>query len=664
MNFKITDTWLKEFVNTSADPQKIQEVISLSGPNVETVEKVDQDSVYEIEVTANRSDAASVFGFALECHAILPRYDIDAELIQNPLDKNLSDLQLGSESPELHIEDTTGGLIPRVTALVVQGISVGPSPTILQNRLKAIGERSINNVVDITNYVRAELGQPLHVFDYDKIAGASMTIQKSSEGDVVELLDGTKATLPGGDIIIKDAEGRIVDLVGIMGGGNSHVTDDTKKIIIFIPSVDKNTVRRTSMKTSIRSEAVSLFEKGLDPARHDATLYRALKLIEEHAHGSVTATLIDIYPQKSEPTEIEIALPYIQSLMSVECTVEDIKSYITPLGFSITAQSEASCVVTVPTYRSTDVTNQADVAEEVARIYGYQNIPSKIQQTDVVYQPIDERNLTYVKDTVRALLAHAGWYEQYNYSMISEDQIALGGLELKDHIRISNSISQEIEYMRTSLVPSLIKNVQDNQNTESDISFFECARIYLKQDGDLPNEEERIGMISTLGYSELKGYVESLLNDFKIRNVSYSVDSGHWVSKSVNVKLSINGENIGYIGKLSEEMRVKHGLPTDTAVAELNTKIIAKHMSETEPYTEQNSFATVKLDYTYTSDPEHTFAEIKKKAFEVSKSLVSLSVLDTFENKVTLRLEFNLPDRNITEEEAKRELGEMSLLFN
>lgn len=662
MNYKITHNWLLDYIDTDATAEEIQSYLSLSSVNVETLEYVGDDIVYDIEVTSNRIDVASVVGFALECVAVLPRYGKRAEWKSKPLGKHFDEISPSAPVKEIAISIQDDGIVSRFAAVILSDVKVGPSPDIIRTRLEACGEHSINNVVDISNYLRIALGQPVHMFDYDAIEKATMVIQKSLAGDVVVLIDGKELKLPGNDIIIKDGGDRIIDLVGLMGGQNTEIKDTTRNVLLFVPVVDKRLIRKTSMITNHRTAAISYFEKGLDEARVEPALVYGVELLREHAHATVASKVLDVYPEPADVLHVSGSKQYIETLMNTPLTVSEIREILSPLGFHVTGDADQLDVV-VPSYRAKDIEGFADIAEEVARIYGYHNITPVIQQTNPVYQPLAMRQLVDAKDKIQDFLSACGFYEQYSYSMISKADIAKYGDTLEDYLKLSNTISADIEYLRTSLTPSLLKMIAENQGKREMLHFFELARVYIKRAGELPNEEERLCIVSHADFSILKGVLENIFNLLHIEQVSFRPTSSDRHLSTQAALIGNDGKQIGLIGILKDTYRLAFDIKKTVSIAEISLKDLIAHINYYPKYIRPNPFAHIKLDYTYTTDAEHIFADIRSKAFETSTMLQSVDLVSQFESNVTIRFVFAAPDRNITDAEAQAELKKIKAVL-
>ena len=664
MNIKISHNMLQEFLDTDATPAQIQEYVSLSGPNIETVEKIGNDFVYDIEVTSNRVDAASVFGFAQECAAILPRYDKIALLKKNLFEhRTLPTFDAASSLP-LDIKITGDNLASRVMAIVFSDIVIGQSAAHVKSRLEACGERSINNVVDISNYVRIMLGHPIHLFDYDKIKGHAMTIRLSKKGENIILLDKSDFTLPGDDIVIEDGEGYIIDLAGIMGAANSEIDEDSKRVVLFVPTFTGHYIRQTSMKIGQRTNAVAYFEKNVDPERALPTLAASATLLASECKGAAASPVIDLYSAKRKAQTVEASVAYINKVMAVRLTSDEIKNLIQPLGFECANTSEDVLKFTVPSYRAEDVTSQADILEEVARIYGYHHIPNAVQVGEAIFQPVAQQSLFSNLSIIRQYLRAQGFNEQYNYSMVSDSLLTNFELNPQDHLHLANPLSDDNEYMRTLLVPSLVKNISDNKGAQQEFNFFECARIYKKKlpamnlPQDMPvYEEERIGFATTQNYSFLKGILENIFSLLKI-------DQAIFEPEEVLTTITIGDSTVGYIGPTKRSILSEHmNIDVSVITAELYLQKLLEHVRSFTKYVDRAKFARIKLDLTYTSCKEKLFGNLKSQAQKASKHLLSLSVLSAYRDKVTVRMEFGYPDHNMTEKEALIEFEKIKKIF-
>lgn len=653
MNLKITYNWLLEYLETDADPYEIQKYLSLCGPSVERVEKIGDDFTLDIEVTSNRVDAASVFGIAQECQAILPRFGKKAILKQNPLEDLKFENLDANGNKHIDIEIKNPKLASRIATIVLSDLELSESNQIIKTRLEMCDQRSINNIVDVSNYIRLSLGQPCHIFDYDLIKDQKMIIEESKLGENVETLDGKKIKLPGGDIIIRDGSGKIIDLAAIMGAMSSSVNDKTKNILLFVPVFDSQKVRRTSMTTGQRSDSVTYFEKGLDETRVEPALVYAIELLQKYAKAKIGSKVYDIYPKPVEEKIVNVKTADIDRLIGVEIPQSEIVTILSNLGFEI-YEVRDSLTVKIPSYRTKDVDNRDDIVEEVARIYGYHNIPSILQPINkYLKQPEEFEKLFIIQDRIKKFLKHIGLHENMNYSMISEAQIKNLDLDTKNHLALKNTISEDIKYLRRTLLPSLIKNIKDNIGKKSELKFFEIAKIYLPKNGELPQETYELGVATNNDFFDLKGIIESLFSELNLSNYEMRLGKNKFFADNSQLEIFLNAKKIGSFGELKGEYQLKFGLKNSIYLAEIDLQALIENFKFVPTYKPISRFAVIKLDSTMKG---HNFSEIRK-VFETSPLLLSLSYKTAFKNNITVSVEFSSSEKNITEKEAQAELS-------
>lgn len=486
MNITIPHSWLQEFLTTNATPQKIAECLSLCGPSVEKLTKTKDDYLYEIEVTTNRVDCMSVMGIAREAAAILPQFGFPTKF-HEPTRSVLEVDQSRSILP-LTITDNQH-LCPRILAVVLDNVKLKTSPRIIQERLNKVGIRSLNNVVDITNYLMTEIGHPTHVFDYDRIKSHKLILRNSRKGEKLVSLEDKEYTLPGEDIVIDDGTGKIIDLPGIIGTANSIVTANTKRVIFFLETNNPVKMRRTSMILGIRTVAATLNEKGVDSELAMTAMKKGIQLFKQLTGATLASKIYDLYPKPYKPKQITAPLQLIKERLGIEISQKEVNKILQSLGFINN---------TVPSWRSKDINIPEDIVEEVARIYGYQRLPSILMSTSIPTNYPDEKfELEY---QIKTWLAGMGLTEIYTNSMISQELAEKSGLPLNAHLKIKNALSTDWQYLRRSLIPS------HNQAFPA----FEIANVYLPRPGKLPEEKLQL-IISGIGdYLKLKGIIEAL----------------------------------------------------------------------------------------------------------------------------------------------------------
>jgi phenylalanyl-tRNA synthetase beta chain len=455
-----------------------------------------------------------------------------------------------------------------------------------------------------------------------------MIMRESKRGEKITTLDEKEIILPGGDIVVEDGDGQLIDLCGIMGGLNSAVTDKTERVVLFIQTYNKQLIRKTAMITGARTVAATYFEKGTDEERVEPTLVYGLELLEKYAGAKIGSPLYDIYPNPYQPKRFKVQSSKFKELIGIEIEKKTIINILKKLGFAVKEENELLNVI-VPSHRKDDVSIPEDLVEEVARVYGYHNLPNTLQPATYITQPKEIEQQFDFQNKIKIFLKHLGLNEVANYSMISRKMIENFGLKTADHLHLSNSISKEIEFMRTTLLPSLYKNIKDNLGKKEILKFFETAKVYFPQKNDLPKEVYKLGIAVNSDFFDLKGIVESLYRE-----------------------LNIDGDVFQKIIAKDNTFLVE----IDLAWLIANAKTIAS-------YQPINPYAVVKLDLTVVASKRLNFAAIKKIAFTTSKLLQKIDVVDTFNNKITLRSYFTSNKRNITEKEAKEELEKVRVLL-
>lgn len=656
MNIKITHKWLLDFIETDATPLEIQKYLSLCGPSVESVEETaGGDFVYDIEITSNRIDSASVYGIALECQAILPMFGKKAVLKNDPLQTYRLGKTVDANNDLLKVSFGSPDLCSRFTVAVMDNVSTKPSPDFIRERLSAVGIKVINNVVDISNYLMVTLGQPTHVFDYDKIAGHEMKMRESQKGEKITTLDGREITLHGGDIVIEDGTGELIDLCGIMGGLNSSFTEATRRVIFFVQTYNKSRIRRTSMTTGQRTIAATYFEKGLDEERVAPTLVYGVRLLEQYADAKQINSTIDIRTKKYVHRTILFTQADIDGKIGVHIEPVKVEHILRSLGFPL-ARKDNTYEVTVPSFRQYDVEIMEDIIEEIARIYGYHNLPNNLPPSTYVPQPPEFERLFTYQNRIKLFLKHLGLHEVLNYSMISEEMIRNFGLKPDGHLALANVLSEEIKFMRITLLPSLVKDIKINEGRRESLKLFELAKVYPPQDANLPGESYRLGVAVTTSFEDLKGIIEALVRELNQENYSFAAANKRWFTP-LQADILVKGKPIGSLGQLRSSIKEANGIKSPCFLAELDFHDLIAGARTISTYRPLHPYAVVKLDVTYLSRPETSFAEIRSKAFSTSKMLTGIDVVSRFENNVTLRFYFSSPERNVTEEEAKSELS-------
>jgi len=497
---KISFNWLKEFVEISKTSEELADDLSLFGQEVDGIEKVGDDSVLDFEITPNRGDCLSVLGMAREIAALyntkIKNHEIKIE--NDNLDKKI-DIKI--EKPDI---------CPRFTARIIDNITISESPKWMQEKLATYGFRPINNIVDVTNYVMVATGQPLHAFDFDKIKGL-MNVRLSKKSEEVMTLDGKNHILPEDAIIIEDKE-KIYDLTGIMGGYKSEVDEKTKTIILQGAVFDPVLIRRASKYLHHQTDASYRYERGVDYEGTILGVNIAASLIKESCDAKV-GELIDIKSKDFEPTKIDIDLEKINHLIGIDIDNKKTNDFLERLGFKVKDN-----IVTVPSYRSYDVKIWQDIAEEVARIYGYNNIEKN--QIEKSSSKINEQ--WQKREIIKDICKENGFTEVYSYSFADKDKIELLGFNLKDCVETSNPIAPELKYLRPSLLPSLLEQIAKNP-WDPEIRIFEIEKVF-DQDPSADEAGKEWFQLGIAVSGKQEEYLRKVIDTFKIKADIKNID--------------------------------------------------------------------------------------------------------------------------------------------
>ena len=657
MNILIPDAWLREHLDTKAAPQKIAKCLSLCGASVERIIKENNDFIYDIEITSNRVDMAGVAGIAREAAAILPQFGIKAELINDPyyLSKNNTDYQTVTKIPELQVKIVDQSLCSRFTAVVLDNVKVKPSSLKIKSRLEKVGLRGLNNVIDISNYLMHQYGQPVHVFDYNKIKKSTMVLRESTKGEKIITLDGKKHILPGKDIVIEDGDKRLIDLCGIMGGENSAVDKNTTKVLLFVQNYEPVHIRKTSMALTHRSEAASLFEKNVDPKLVLPTILKGIKLLKNEAQAKQESKILDIYPNPYKTKQINIPLQLIKQYLGVPVQLNKVINILNSLGFKTKADKNIAITASVPSWRDKDINIPEDLIEEIARIYGFHNLPSQLPTGKLPKHPA---NQTFDLETmIKTTLVNWGFTEAYTYSMQSRKELNNFLFNPKDHLKISNPLTKEWVYMQRSLIPSLLNVISENQKHQKEINIFELANVYLKRFNQLPKESLSLVILKTGKdkFLQLKGVLETLfykigVNDFKLE-ANKEIEQ---FNPNKTAQITVKSQAVGFIGQISNKVSSRYKIKNNVYALQLNFEALSKLFSTTKVFTPLPIYPPVIEDLTFTVKKNLFYQSLKNLIKDVSPLIKNIDLIDIYKNNLTLRITYQHPKKNLRSKEVAK----------
>ena len=543
---KISLDWLSDYVETGLDAEQIAEILSDLGFPCEGTEQIGDDTVLDIEITSNRGDCLGHIGVARELAAAtgkelkMPVVELDES------DKNVSELA----SVEIAEPDLCG----RYTARVIEGVKIGPSPDWMAKRLEALGMRTVNNVVDATNYAMMETGQPPHAFDYAKIRDGRIIVRKAAPGERMVSIDGSQCDLSPDMLIITDPRGP-VGVAGVMGGLETEVADATTSVLLEDAYFDPVSIRTTSRKLTLPSEAAYRFERIVDIEMIDWASKRTCQLITQVAGGKVAAGVVDAYPKKPTAREVTLRLARLKKVLGVEVPQDQVMRILSALCFEPRLEGN-SIVCSAPSWRS-DVYREADLIEEVARVYGFNKVPTE-RKIRIEVVPVDARQK--MTERVGTYLNGCGFYETINVTFVENsvaELFARGGLER--HLGVRDESRRSANLLRRSLIGSLLGVLKTNINAKNQpCRVFEIADTFLPTDGNqtLPVEEAKLGLVCDSDLRDLCGVIEGLINCIH-REAETFFAPADLLWADAGAEIIVHGDCIGTAGVVSKTVKDK-----------------------------------------------------------------------------------------------------------
>lgn len=659
MNIRVPVSWLREYLKTDINNKTLANILSLCGPSVENIEKYAADWIFNVEITSNRFDAASIVGLAREARAILTSQGFKAsQSLPKGLNLNLQPERVNPLKIDVVIRDQS--LCPRFTAIVVENVKIKPSPAFIKNRLEACGIRPINNIVDISNYLMLELGQPMHTFDFDKIKGSKMILRESRPKEKIKTLDNIQRVLPEGSIVIQDSE-KLIDLCGVMGGQNSQVNSRTKRVLIFVQAYNSAKIRKTTIALGFRTEASSRFEKGIDVEAIPQTISRATYLAKQLSGAKIASELIDIY--SSFPKQEKIGLSYNKLIkyLGININLQDAVKILKNLGFEASFANNL-IYAKPPSWRIQDIGDDVDLIEEIARIYGYHNLPSQLPKGQV--PQTTESDLKDVID-LKAVLKYLGLTEIISYSIISQSQAQLAKPSKDQAVELANPLTDNWHFMRTSLIPSLVEAVKQNRNIKKDLRLFEIAKTYIAQKNDLPKQDLHLSIVIADGnFYKIKSLVENVLEVVKRQAKWQKLTKDHALFDNItSAQIAVGGEVIGYVGIIRSTVTNFFKIDAKLATAEINLTKLYQLPATSYQYRPIPKFPSVIEDISAVFAKAAPVDEIIETIQKTSQLVKSIKILDIFEDdklgenkkSVTIRLNFQKLSATPTQEEVNIE---------
>lgn len=584
------------------------------------------DYIFDISVTANRPDCQSVLGIAREVAAVLKK----------PLKEPRIDYNTVHDDRKVKVTITAPELCPRYIAHYVKDIKIGPSPMWLKRRLALCGLRSISNVVDITNFVLLEMGQPMHAFDLDTIEGSEIVVRRAHDGEKIVTLDEKEFTLNRENLVICDGS-KPAALAGIMGGLNTEIKDSTREVLFEAAKFARDSVRKTSRSLGQHSDSSAIFEKGTNEYTTERAMKRALHLIDELDCGTVTDVCADVATEYSDTSvkHMAVSAQKINALLGIEVPAETMKEILENLNFGVSMSGD--CLeLTLPPYRD-DLFGYPDIAEEIIRMYGYEHIHGTFMPTAKVTNGgwnEEQRTLNKLRD----MLVSEGLYEISNYSFYSEKDLDMlripeGATERK-YIRILNPISEELAVMRTFLAPSMVNTMLRNlKRGNYEGGEFEFAKVYIPESVPINNfPEERmklcIGLWGSANFFDMKGITENIADSL---NVKFEYVSGQspYLHPGINADILCDGEKVGYIGAVDPAILESIAAERPMVIAELDYELLKKHAKPFK-YIPLPKYPEAQRDLALISDMEITCGQIEREIYSACKYVTDVKLFDVY----------------------------------
>ncbi|WP_040207713.1 phenylalanine--tRNA ligase subunit beta [Neobacillus jeddahensis] len=627
------------------------------------------DEVLELSLTPNRSDCLSMLGVAYEVAAILGRDVILPETNLQPIAEAASDyVNIVVEAKEDN---------PLYVAKIIKNVKIGPSPLWMQARLMSAGIRPHNNVVDITNYILLEYGQPLHAFDYDRLGSKEILIRRATDGEKFTTLDDVERTLSSDHLVITNGDVPVA-LAGVMGGANSEVTADTTTVLLESAYFNGAIVRKASKDHGLRSEASARFEKGVDPNRVRPAGERAAYLMMKYADGQVLAGTAEVDTLTVEPAVVSITLEKINRVLGTDLTMHDVIEIFDRLQFTVSVE-EDTITVTAPTRRG-DISIEEDLLEEVARLYGYDNIPKTLPIGSTTPGKLSDYQMK--RRVVRQYLEGAGLYQAITYSLTSEEKAGQFAMEKREPIRLAMPMSEERSILRLSIMPQLLEVLKYNSARQNDsLAVYETGAVFLANGKDvLPSEKEHLagaitgqwhshpwqGEKKAVDFFVVKGVLVGLFAKLGLGDrIDYVQTQLEGMHPGRTAEIRLNGENIGFIGQVHPSVQKDLDLK-DTYVFELSLKAILEEASAPLQYQAIPRFPAITRDIALVVNREMVSGTLKEIIVNAGAPLLKeADVFDLYEGdrmeagkkSLAFSLKYLDPERTLTDEEVTKVHG-------
>ncbi|MBD3207903.1 MAG: phenylalanine--tRNA ligase subunit beta [Candidatus Nealsonbacteria bacterium] len=624
--------WIKSFFKDKIpSPKQMAEGLKMHAFEIDGVERKKGDYVIDIDILPNRGpDCFSHIGIAREVSAI---FDLEfrkkEEEVKEGKDK-------AKKSLELKVNDKED--CHRYTARVVKGLKVGPTSKDIREKLEILGLQSINNVVDLANYVMLETGQPLHAFDLDKVADQKIIVRRAKKGERIDTLDDKAYQLDKNVLVIADPEGPLA-IAGIKGGEKAEITRDTKNIAIESANFNPQLIRTASQRIGLRTDASWRFEHGLDLNLTESAVDMVASLISSVAGGAISGGRVDFYPQKPPKRRVKLNLEYVNSLLGVEISPKRIKEILEKLYFEIIEESKEELLVGVPSFRL-DVSIPEDLVEEVGRIHGYENIKPKFPIASLV-PPLTNFSVFW-KKRVQDILKESGFNEVYTSSFVNQNDVDVFGYQEEELIETDNPISAEYQYLRPSLILKLVKVLGENQKFFKNIRIFEVGKTFKKPSSRERKEKTALtGVVSGDVFYEVKGVMDLLLNEMGISDIWYDEYQPTPEDSKIDVweckrcaEIKVGDDEIGFLGEINSQVLDSLGVEGRAVVFDFDFEMLEEEASEEHEYNPISSYPEAVRDVAVLVPNDIFVEDVLNRISEAGGELVrDVDLFDIYEGE-------------------------------
>ncbi len=662
---KINYQWLKEFVDVDLSPRLLASQLTMAGLAVDSVDEIYETSVLDLDVTSNRPDCLSHLGVAREVAALT------GQLLHVPPVKLVEADRRAEDAALVTVEDRA--LCARYTARVITGVTIGPSPPWVVAKLESVGQRSINNVADITNLVLLESGQPLHAFDFDKLAGHRIIVRRARPGERLVTLDGVERDLFPSMLVIADAE-RAVALAGIMGGADSEISDGTTNVLLESASFSAASVRQTARALGLNTEASYRFERGTDREAAALASDRAGVLIVELAGGELLGGIFDVRTHPLESPQIPFRKQRYRDLTGLETSLADAAKTLRGLGLTVVEDATGESLnATAPSWRN-DLSIEEDLIEEVARISGYDRIratlPGGAGAGDYLRGERERR-------TVRRTLAGLGFHEAISFSFVSaQSDLVLSQAPPEARLYLQNPIDETQSQMRTTVLVGLVEALERNLNRGNrNVRLFEIGECFEEAGRERPRETERLGLIATgvrnendwqraaewIDFFDVKGAIETIGESLGKKTLGFTASEAiGYLHPGRAAVISLDGKDVGCLGQLHPRVAALYKFKQPVYVADVDfTALVGSEELEVR-YRVLPRFPMVVRDLSLLLDEQVLFADVERAISELAISeLTSVRLFDLYigqelpagKRSISLTLRFRADDRTLTDSE-------------